>query len=74
MYRCNRCKSTGITPARMYEQDCVSADVCRSCGSDDLRISSVNCSVCGEPLYEGDSAFSVKELIVCPNCATEIIL
>ncbi len=71
MYICNNCGGSGIRPGKLYEEDCV-CGVCRSCGSDDLRISRGFCSVCGEPLFEGDSAFAVKDMIICPECATEI--
>ncbi len=72
MYLCKNCGSSGERPGRKYEDDCVSADVCRSCGSTGLLISTVSCSVCGEPLFEGDSAYEVKDMIICLSCATEI--
>ncbi|MBQ9483761.1 MAG: hypothetical protein IJU82_06175 [Ruminiclostridium sp.] len=74
MYKCNRCGGTGEKPARLYEEGEITAQICRTCGSDDIRISSVCCSVCGEPLYEGDSAFEVRNEIICPGCATEIVI
>lgn len=72
MYLCNRCGSSGEKPGRIYEEDCVSAEICRSCGSDDLRISTVSCRVCGKPLFEGESAFRVMDMVICPGCAEEV--
>ncbi|MCR4779541.1 MAG: hypothetical protein K5876_00450 [Ruminiclostridium sp.] len=74
MYRCNVCGARGEKPGRLHEEDCVSSDICRSCGSEDISISTVSCAMCGEPLYEGDDAYEVKDMTVCPECVREIMV
>ena len=74
MYRCNVCGSRGERPGRLHEPDCVSANICRSCGSDDIEISTVSCAVCKSPIYEGEDAFMVKDMIICRECVREIIV
>lgn len=74
MYRCNICGETGERPGRLHEADCISADICRACGSDDISVSKAVCSICGEPLYEGDDAYRVKDMTVCTDCIEEIMV
>lgn len=74
MYRCNVCGNMGDSPGRLHEPDCVSADICRRCGSDDITVSTVTCGICGRPLFEGDDAFGAKDMIICPDCVREIIV
>lgn len=72
IYRCRKCGHCGSRPSRIYEPDCISSEICSRCGSENIAVSSVSCSICGEPLFGGGTAYEVKEMLICPECIVKV--
>ncbi len=72
MYRCRKCGQYGDEPSRIYEPDCLSTAVCGNCGSEDIAVMRETCAVCGKELYDGDTAYEIRDVLVCPLCVTKV--
>ena len=74
MYNCIMCGMSGEKPVSAYNKDGDQADACGYCKSDKIRISDVNCSLCGAALYHGEYAYEAGEMLICENCLTRVLV
>ena len=74
MYKCKKCGAK--SDRTLYERD--GADAyharCVHCESGEVAEVTANCAVCGRDLCEGEYAFEAGEMLICPDCVTEVMV
>lgn len=74
VYRCIKCGETGERPVRIYGRTGIDAEVCASCGSEEISGENGKCSICEKTLFKGERAFEAGGMLMCGQCVTEIMI